>query len=293
MKLWLAAAFVPLHRLPQLAAAAADAGFDGMAVPEHTVVPDVIASPYPYSRDKQGHIPADAEFGDPLTAIASLAVSEPRLAYAAHVLLPALRHPILLAKQTATVAALTDCRLELGVGNGWVREEYQAHQIDFDRRADRLVDAVTALRKLWSGELVAHRGPFYSFDAVAVNPVPPTTPKVIIVGESDESVERAALIGDGWSSLNASVTEIANRVLKLKTIREELGLGLDGMEIRAGLRGKVTGEQVAGLGVLGVTSLVIAPWQVVRATDVHRIPFAALVDSLPSAVRLIRQSWAA
>ena len=257
------------------------------------MVPHLITSPYPYSKDKQGHLPEDAEFGDPLTTIASLAISEPGLAYAAHVLLPALRHPILLAKQTATVAALTGCRLELGVGVGWIREEYDAHQVDFDHRGERLVDAVEALRKLWSGQLVEHRGPFFSFEPVAVNPVPPAIPKVIVVGESDRSIERAAWIGDGWSSVNASVQETARQVDKLRRLREELGLGLDGFEIRAGLRGRLTAERVESLAAAGVTSLIIGPWQVTSTPSMYDIPFEALTDGLPSAANLVRNSCAA
>jgi probable F420-dependent oxidoreductase len=293
MKLWLAAAFLPVGRLPELATAVAAAGFEGMTLPEHTVVPDPIDSPYPYSKDKKGSIPADAEFGDPLTTIASLAVSEPRLTYAAHVLLPALRHPILLAKQTGTVTALTGCRLELGVGGGWVREEYEAHGVDFDARGDRIVDAVEALRKLWTGELVEHRGPHYSFDSVSVNPVPPVAPRVIVVGESEQSIERAARVGDGWSSLNASVEDTEAHIANLRLAREKLGLGLDGFEIRAGLRGRLTAERIEALTALGVTSLVVGPWQVATASSMKDIPFESLIEGLPETARVVRESSAA
>src|SRR5580693_1557087 len=159
MKFWLS--LVAVHeteQLPQLARYAEELGFHGLMVGDHLIWPAHIATRYPYSPDGKIFVPPDTPWPDPWVLFAHLGALCPRLHFASNIYLAALRDPFTVAKSVATAAVLTQGRIVCGVSAGWLKEEYEIAGVDFASRGARLDEALTVVRKLWSGQPVQHAG---------------------------------------------------------------------------------------------------------------------------------------
>jgi probable F420-dependent oxidoreductase len=287
VNVWLSLPFLPAGDLRRLAEAAAAAGVTGLALSDHVCVPASFESPYPYAAPGRSvTLPPEAEMPDPLVAIAALAGLAPGLRFMTNVLVAPLRHPVALAKQAATVAALIGNRLDLGLGAGWLREEFEALGLDtFAVRGKVLDEMIPLLRRLWTGEPVAHRGDHFTFDAVAVNPTPGADVPLFVGGYSDPALRRCARWADGWVGITPGVDELESILGRLAAARDAAGTAGRPLEIRTGVKGAVTAERVQALRKLGVTSLLLAPWQIgERRESLFDLPVAAIADALPGAV---------
>jgi alkanesulfonate monooxygenase SsuD/methylene tetrahydromethanopterin reductase-like flavin-dependent oxidoreductase (luciferase family) len=109
-----------------------------------------------------------------------------------------MRHPFHLAKAIGTAAVLTDYRVSLGIGLGWMRDEFALLGERFDDRAARTSEMIEVMRKLWTGEMVEHHGRFYDFDRLNMRPPVRGPIPLIVGGVTDAALRRAARIGDGW-----------------------------------------------------------------------------------------------
>ena len=287
MNVWLSLPFLPADDLRRLTEAAEAAGVSGVALSDHVCVPATFDSPYPYAAaGRPVPLPSGTEMPDPLVVIAALSSLTSRLRFMTAVLIAPLRHPVLLAKQVATAAALCAGRLDLGVGAGWLREEFEALGLDTFKARGRVLDEMLPLlRQLWSGEPVAHAGRYFNFEAVAVNPAPQTPVPIFVGGHSDLAVARCARFGDGWVGVSPSVEELTSILDRLAAARANEGTADRPFEIRTGVKGRITPERVHALRGLGVTSLLLAPWQVgERRESVFDLPAAAIADALPELV---------
>jgi probable F420-dependent oxidoreductase len=141
---------------------------------------------------------------DPLTLLPAVAARTSRVALGTAVLLPVLRHPVVMAHQVATLDRIAEGRLVLGVGiatdNPTTRHEFAAVGVEFDRRVGRFNDHLDLCRRLWSGETVTHHSDFHSLDAVAVAPTPhrPGGPPIWVAGSSPDAQRRVGSRYDGW-----------------------------------------------------------------------------------------------
>jgi probable F420-dependent oxidoreductase len=290
MDVWLSLPFLTADGLGQLAQVAEKAGIVGLALSEHPCVPADFSSPYPYGGGgKPVNLPTDTLLPDPLIAIAGLASMTSAVRFMTAVLIAPLRHPVVLAKEVATVAAMSGGRFDLGVGVGWLREEFEALGNDnFEVRGRVLDDMLPLLDELWTGEPIAHRGEFFSFDAIAVNPTPPAKVPVYTGGSSNGAIRRCASFADGWVGANHSVDEVAGIVARLADARAAAGTDKRPFAIRTGLRGTVTPERMAALRELGVDSFLLAPWQVgERRESVYDLPVQEIADALPDLIDMI------
>ncbi|MGE0777857.1 TIGR03619 family F420-dependent LLM class oxidoreductase [Mycolicibacterium sp.] len=292
MQVWLSLPFLPPHGLRQLSLVAEQAGVTGVALSEHPCVPVGFTSPYPYGggKGKPVALPPDTLLPDPLITTAGLAAGTSTLRFMTAVLIAPLRHPVMLAKEVATVSALTDGRFDLGVGVGWLREEFEALGVPtFGRRGRVLDEMLSVLPRLWTGEPVSHRGVHFSFEPVAVNPTPAGRVPIFVGGTSRAALRRCAAFGDGWVGANHSVDEMAEIVAGLVAARAEAGTADRPFEIRTGLRGTVTRERMAALRELGVHSFLLAPWQVgERRESIHDLPIEVIAAALPQLVDMIK-----
>jgi len=292
MKVWLSLPFLQPAGLRQLTLAAEAAGVDGLALSDHPCVPVHFSSPYPYGGGKPAVLPPETQLPDPLVTAAALASATSRVRFMTAVLIAPLRHPVMLAKEVATVSALGDGRFDLGVGIGWLREEFEAlGRTDFGRRGAVLDEMLDLLPRLWTGRPVAHEGQHFSFDAIAVNPVPPGPVPLFVGGTSDAALRRCAAHADGWVGVNHTVEELAAVLGRLHEEREKAGTASRPFEIRTGLRGRVTPERVAAMRDLGVGAFLLAPWQIgPRRESVHEPPVPTLIQELPAMVELVRSA---
>lgn len=151
-----------------------------------------------------GDSPITRPRADPLLLLAAIAEATERVELGTAVLLPALRHPILLAHQLATLDRLSAGRLIAGMGGGFpnpqTRAQFTAAGVDFDRRVGRLAESIDVMRQLWSGRPVTHHGEHFAFDEVRLAPAPwqPAGPPIWLAGSGDPALRRVARLADGW-----------------------------------------------------------------------------------------------
>ncbi|WAL64517.1 LLM class flavin-dependent oxidoreductase [Amycolatopsis cynarae] len=151
-----------------------------------------------------GDSPVTRPRADPLLLLSAVAQATRRVALGTAVLLPALRHPILLAHQLATLDRLSGGRVIAGVGGGFpnpnTRAQFAAIGVDFDRRISRMEESIDAMRLLWSGEAVSYQGKHFAFEDVRIAPPPlrPGGPPIWLAGSNDPALRRVARLADGW-----------------------------------------------------------------------------------------------
>lgn len=191
--------FAQPEQAVSLATAAETAGFDSLWTFEHVVVPLQYRSRYPYSPSGTAPGLEKASMSDPLVWLAYVAAGTTTIGLGTGVLILPLRNPVVLAKEVASLDALSGGRVRLGVGVGWLEEEYQAVGVPFTRRGARVDDSVAAMRALWSSDDASHDSEFTSFSNVRARPRPAGgTVHVAIGGHSETAARRAGRLGDGW-----------------------------------------------------------------------------------------------
>jgi probable F420-dependent oxidoreductase len=174
-------------------------GFDSVWGGEHVIRPDQIESPYPYTED--GAMPGDAEtpIPDPLIWLAYVGAIAPTLRLGTCILIVPQRNPLILAKELATLDHLTEGRVELGLGVGWLREEFDALGVPWDRRGARNDEYVAAMRALWAGPHAEYHGEFVDFEPATCTPRPVNGSIPILVGgDTPAAIRRAARLADGY-----------------------------------------------------------------------------------------------
>jgi probable F420-dependent oxidoreductase len=189
--------------LVELARTADELGFDSLWLGEHVVLPRGYASEHPTHGETshQHHsgpvVDLSTELLDPWAALGAAAAATSRIRLATGIYLLPLRHPLLTARAACTLQDVSGGRFVLGVGAGWLEEEFDALGVPFGDRASRLEEALAVVRRATAGGAFAHRGRHFAFDPVQVSPRPVDVP-VVLGGNSDRALQRAARLGDGW-----------------------------------------------------------------------------------------------
>jgi probable F420-dependent oxidoreductase len=245
--------------LKSLARTAEEVGIESMWVVEHVVIPVGYRSTYPY--DPSGKIPGpeNMPLPDPLLALTYAAAVTERIKLATGILILPQRHPIYVAKEVATLDVLSNGRAILGIGIGWLREEFDALGIPFEERAARTAESVRAMRSLWKGEPAPFEGKFFRWGALESNPKPVQSPGVPIVvgGHTESAARRAARYGDGFFP---GVADTAKLKALLATLREECNrLGRKASEIEITAGGAMDVDGIRRFEDMGVSRIAIPP----------------------------------
>jgi probable F420-dependent oxidoreductase len=218
----------------QITTTAAECGFESVWGGEHVIMPTGIESAYPYSPD--GKIPAgpDTPIPDPLIWLAYVAAAAPTLRLGTCILILPQRNPLVLAKELATLDQLSGGRVELGIGVGWMKEEFDALGIPWAARGARTDEYIEAMRLLWSGPAVEFHGRFVDFDEVTCAPRPPAGDIPITVGgDTERAVSRAARLGNGYFPGTGDPDTLAGLIGSVKSQAEKLGRDPNEIEINA------------------------------------------------------------
>lgn len=209
--------------------------FSTIWAPEHVVLLDRYTSRYPYSTDGSGQFlaPTEVPIGDPFPTLTYAAACTSRIRLATGICLVPEHNPLVLAKTVATVDYLSGGRFILGVGIGWLAEEFQALGIPFERRAQRTREYIEAMRKLWGDDHSSYSGEFVSFENARSYPKPIKRGKLPVWfgGESGPALRRVAEYGDGWFGLNLSTAEAATRIKRIEQLLPEYGRKRSDLEI--------------------------------------------------------------
>jgi probable F420-dependent oxidoreductase len=185
--------------IPALARSLEAAGFDSVWVSDHIVLPATIDSHYPFAPDGKATWATDTPYVDALIALALAAAATERVRIGTAVLVLPLRNPVQFAKQAASIDVASGGRLELGVGAGWLAEEFAALGVPFERRGARMAEWIGVARDLWTGRPAGRTSEFYELPADVVSlPRPAHEIPLLIGGHSAIALKRAGRIGDGW-----------------------------------------------------------------------------------------------
>jgi len=260
MEFVVATAFSDLGHYCALARSADEHGYAAMAVSDHVVHPETITSPYPYTDDGTPRFSPDTPWPDPWVAIGAMAAVTERLRFLTNIYVLPLRNPFVVAKAVASAAVVSGDRVALGVGVGWMKEEFELLEQPFARRGKRADEMLAVLRKLWSGQAVEHHGEFYDFDPLTMLPAPGAPIPIYVGGVSDVALRRAARLGDGWISELHSTEELRTLVARLRDYREQEGRGDRPFQVFASARDAVGIDAYRRLEDLGVSHVLTLPW---------------------------------
>jgi probable F420-dependent oxidoreductase len=251
-----------LEQVAGIAQLAESLGFESVWTFEHVIVPLDYQSKYPYSPSgKMGAAP-ETPFIDPLIALTVVAASTKTVRLGTGVNILSQTNPLLMAKQVASIDFLSNGRMMLGVGIGWLKEEFEAMGVPFEKRGARFDDSLQAMRKVWSGETVEHESEFLSWHGFKSFPIPVQKPMhVIIGGDKGKVYERIARYGNGWYVPSGDPADISRRLGELRAVCEKVGRDFSEIEITCMWPGAGGKEGLAALEAAGVHRGVI-PLQV-------------------------------
>ena len=231
------------------------AGFESLWGGEHVVLPDAIASKYPYTED--GKIPAepDTPIPDPLIWLAFAAAAAPTMRLGTCILIVPQRNPLVLAKELATLDQLSGGRVELGLGVGWLQEEFDALGIPWERRGARNDEYIAAMRALWAGPHAEYHGKFVDFEPATCSPRPVNGSIPIIVGgDSEAAINRAVRIADGYFPGEGDSAALGALLGRLRQAAEKADRDPASIEINAIFGAQMANpaagiEEMAALGI--------------------------------------------
>ena len=244
-----------------MAQLAESVGFESVWTFEHVIVPVDYKSKYPYSPNgKMGATP-ETNFIDPLIALTAIAAQTQKIRLGTGVNILSQTSPLLLAKQAASLDLVSNGRFMLGVGIGWLQEEFVAMGTPFERRGARFDDYVVAMKKVWSGDVVEHDSDFLDWHGFKSYPVPVQKPHVpvIIGGAKGKIYERIATVGDGWFAPIADPAALGDALGELKAVCKKVGRNYADIEITtmwAPQAGLDSIKRLEDLGVARVTTFV-------------------------------------
>ena len=199
-------------------------GIGTIWVGEHVVLFDEYDSQYPYAADGKIPAPPDSGLLEPLNTLSFLAGHTTTVRLGTAMLLLPQRNPVYTAKEVATLDWLSNGRVDLGIGVGWLEEEFRAVNVSWPRRGRRTDEYLEVLHTLWTDETSAYEGEFYTLEPCQMFPKPVQDPLPIhIGGESDAALARVARAANGWHTFNRSPEELAEPLGKLDGMLAENG----------------------------------------------------------------------
>ncbi|NKB59756.1 MAG: TIGR03619 family F420-dependent LLM class oxidoreductase [Alphaproteobacteria bacterium] len=214
----------PPDLIIEAAKAVEERGFHAIWAPEHVVFFPEYESRYPYAED--GKLRGfDGGMIEPWTLLSFVAAHTKRVRLGSSVCLIPQRNPVYTAKQIADLDYLSGGRVDVGVGVGWLREEFEALQVPFERRGARTRDYLRVMQALWTEELASYEGEFYSLPPCTQNPKPAQNPHppFIFGGESEPALRRVADFGGGWMGASLMPEDMPEKLARLDTLLEERG----------------------------------------------------------------------
>ncbi|MCC6227245.1 MAG: TIGR03619 family F420-dependent LLM class oxidoreductase [Microthrixaceae bacterium] len=243
-----------------IAQAVEAAGFHSVSLSDHIFYPQTLTSRYPYTPDGKPQYDPEESWPDPWVMCGLMASATTSLQFMTSVYIAPLRNPFVTAKAVGTAARVTNNRVILGIGAGWMREEFDAMEQQFERRGARTEEIIEVLRTLWRGGYVEHHGTYYDFDPLTISPVPTEPVPIYIGGSSPHALRRAARYGDGWMGMYLTVEQIREIIPVIRRELEEAGRADEPFEIGCSPLIVPHPELVAELEEIGLTTILTSAW---------------------------------
>ncbi|MEU7144293.1 TIGR03619 family F420-dependent LLM class oxidoreductase [Nocardia sp. NPDC046473] len=259
----------PAYYVP-LAQAAEAAGYTSMAVADSIAYPRDSDAKYPYTPDGNREFLEDKPFIEAFVLSAAMAAATTTLRFTPFVLKLPIRPPVLVAKQTASVAALSGNRFGLGVGISPWPDDFEIMDVPFEKRGARMDECIDIVRGLTSGGYFEFHGEFYDIPPIKISPVPTEPVPILIGGHSKPALRRAAQRGDGWMHAGGDGAELDRLLVELEALRAEYGTRKD-FEVHVISLDGFTVDGIKRLEDKGVTDVIVG----------FRLPYTLEQDTEP------------
>jgi len=246
--------------LMAVATLAESIGFTSVWVTDHVAIPVESVSHYPYREDRRPPWPADIPYLDAFTALTWVGAVTRTVRLGTSVLVLPLRPPLIVAKTVATLDALTGGRVVLGVGAGWLREEFDLLGQPFRTRGRRMKEAIRVLKACWSDDPVSFDGEYFQLSPFGMDPKPRQGARLPVLGggESDAALRRVAEVCDGWHPLNLTPDGVEERLRRLRDLVVQAGRSFSDLMLtaRPGQQVSLTSDLASRYEALGIRLLV-------------------------------------
>ncbi len=260
MKFWQSISWAETEQLCEIARWAEELGFEGIIGSDHAFYPETLEPTYPYSESGLPPQNAESEYPDMWTTCAAMAAVTTRLKFACGIYVLPIRHPVEVAKQAATLAILSQGRFILGVGTGWMRQEFDVYGVDFATRGRRMDEMIEILRGLWRGGMFGFHGECFDFAPIQVSPKPTYDIPIYFGGAASVALRRTARVGDGWIGAGNLPDQVPALLDELARQRAQCGRASAPFESIIGLYGDVDLDTYRRLEDEGMTSGVHLPF---------------------------------
>jgi probable F420-dependent oxidoreductase len=277
-------AFVHPNHLLELAPVAEEHGWDTLAISDHVLHPETIESRYPYGDDGSRMWDETTPWPDVWVATGMMAAVTTRLRFFQSVYVLPMRDPFHVAKAIGTVAVMSNYRISLGLGLGWMKDEFELLGRPFEQRGARTDEMIEVMRKLWTGEYVEHHGRFYDFPRLSMSPGMTEDIPVIVGGISDAALRRVARLGDGWAPAYLTIDQVAEKIAKIRSYQDEYGRSGHPLSIFTSCVDATDLDGFRRMQDIGVTDLMAVPWALyddgLGWLDPTGSPLPKMLDSL-------------
>lgn len=281
--------------LTQAARSAEQQGFDSIWSADRVVTPWQINTFYPYSENHEFIVPPDRPFLDSFTCLAFLAGCTEKIMLGISVLVLPYRHPLYWARVATSIERLSQGRLIMGVGVGWMEEEFAALGVPFKERGKMTDEQLEIIEKLWSEEHISYAGKFYSVQDVAFHPKPIQQPRIPIWigGEGMAAMRRTARYGDAWFPYYIDITaaQLRERFDTIRRMAAEAGRDPDQIQLACCRAIEVTREAVPqeDTRLRGTPEQLIEALNVYREAGIDHIALQFMVPRWPDRVEQIER----
>lgn len=255
-------------------------GWDHLALGDAPFYPEVVSVPYPHSATGERFWDLTDPVLDPWVAITHMATVTERLRFMPAILRMPIRKPLMEGKMACSVAAIANDRIAIGVGLGWMPEEFRFTNEDMKTRGARLTEAIDILKLCLGGGFIEYHGKYYDFDRLVMEPHPKSKVPVYVGGHAEPALRRAARQCDGWIGLVHPFAEIEDYIGQLNRYRAEYGREKEPFDILLQCSDATTVDDFKRLEDLGVTHSWVVPWQQTAPGGGHAIE--VMFDEDPS-----------
>jgi probable F420-dependent oxidoreductase len=240
--------FLPPELWVPVARASEERGLDSVWVTDHLVLPETMTGS-PLGGDGPAPIPSTLPLYDAFGVLTLLAAHTRRVSLGTCIYNIGLRHPFVTARNVSTLDRLSDRQVLFGVASGWLRQEWEAAQLEFDHRGARVDETIAVCRRLWTEELVDHQGQYFAFPPVRFEPKPAHAPQLIVGGDSAAALRRVVRLGDGWLPMNLTADRARTQIKNLNSRWLDAGrLGRPTVTVQVNAPDLGTIEQYAAAG---------------------------------------------
>lgn len=260
MKFWQSITWAETEQLCDIARLAEELGFEGVIGADHALYPEKMAPAYPYSESGIPPQTAESEYPDMWTSCAAMAAVTSRLKLVCGVYVLPLRNPIEVAKQAATLATLSQGRFILGVGTGWMKEEFDIYGVDFATRGARTDEMLEVMRRALTGEMFEYHGEHFDLPRILVSPTPSHPVPIYFGGGVPVALRRCAREGDGYMSTGCTPEEVPLLMAELARLRKQYGRENEPFETIVGLYAELTLDLLRRMEDAGMTAGVHLPF---------------------------------